>query len=357
MLKIDYINGRSTLDLFGTSKYNNEINKRLTDVTLNNIEYPQVGKSRIVDGILKRTLYPVIVRNEIRQDVIKHVTNQDLAFLLTCIKIHPVIVTCYDLIPVAYYHNNSWYWKLNLKGLRKADHIITISEFSKDEILRFVNYPEEQITVIYPGVDHSAYHQNKNRAILDHYKIPPENKVILFVGSEEPRKNISLLIKALYYLKKTLPNVTLLKVGGTQMGGDRQALLNLISRLGLADSIKFTGQVPEADIPVFYNAADLFVFPSGYEGFGLPPLEAMACGCPVICSFNTSIPEVAGDAAVMCNPSDEQDLAKKMLTVLSDEDLREQLVSRGFSRSRNFSWDTAASCTSRLYHKMEKHVS
>ncbi len=355
MLDIDYINGRHTSDIFGTSKYNNEINRRLTNVHLNKIEYPQVGKSRFVDGFLKRTLYPVIVRNKIRKNNLKHITNQDLAFILTVAKIHPALVTCYDLIPVLYYHNDSLYWKLNLKGLQNADHIITISEFSKSEISRFTNYAENKITVIYPGVDPSHYYQNKNRTILDHYKIPPGNKVILFVGSEEPRKNISLLVKGLYHLKKALPNTTLLKVGGSQMGGDRQTLLRLIRHFGLDDDVKFTGQVPEEDLPLFYNAADLFVFPSLYEGFGLPPLEAMACGCPVICSNSTSLPEVVGDAAILCNPYDERELAEKMLRALNDEDLQKQLIAQGAARAKNFSWDNAAKSTQHVYKSLNKY--
>ena len=282
MIEIDLLNGRRTDQVFGTSKYNSEIFSRIRGIHINRIEYPQVGTSRLIDGALKRTIYPMIVKHRVRDSAIKHITNQDLAFLLNLIDLHPSIVTCYDLIPVAYYNNHSLYWKMNLQGLRKADHIITISEFSKQEIIRLTGYSADKISVIYPGVDTTHYYPKPDRSILSKYAITDNDYVIMYLGSEEPRKNISLILKAIYHLKKTHPNVKLLKVGGAQMGGDRQVLTGVNQRLHLENEVIFTGQVAETDLPKYYNAADFFVFPSFYEGFGLPPLEAMACGCPVI---------------------------------------------------------------------------
>ncbi len=119
MIEIDFINGRRTDEVFGISKYNHEIFGRIREIHLNRIEYPRIGSSRIVDGAVKRTLYPFIVRGRVNNAHIKHVTNPDLGFLLELMDLSPAIVTCYDLITVSYYGNNSMYWKLNLRGIKK----------------------------------------------------------------------------------------------------------------------------------------------------------------------------------------------------------------------------------------------
>ena len=349
MIDIDVINGRHSSEQFGIARYTNEIFKRLPEINPNTIEYPPIGRSEIIDGAIKRTVYPFIVRSKIRNDTIKHVTNQDLAFLLSLIQLHPSIVTCHDLIPVSFYHKNSLYWKLNLKGIGRADHVITVSEFSKSEINRLTGYPENKITVIHDGVDTSRYFPKKDRAILEKFSIAPEDPVLLFVGSEEPRKNISLVIKALCHLKKKVPGITLLKVGGTQMGGDRAMLMRLINTLNLKQNVVFTDQVPEDLLPEYYNAADIFVFPSYYEGFGLPPLEAMACGCPVISSNTTSLPEVIGDAGIYCNPDNALDLAEKIYDVLINDNLRKTMEIKGIERAKQFTWDAAAARTLNVY--------
>ncbi len=352
MIEIDFINGRRTDQVFGTSKYNSEIFSRIRGVHINRIEYPHAGTSRLIDGALKRTIYPMIVKHRVRDSAIKHITNQDLAFLLCFIDLHPSIVTCYDLIPVAYYNNHLLYWKMNLQGLRKADHIITISEFSKEEIIRLTGYSGDKISVIYPGVDTACFYPKRDRSIVSQYAITDNDYVIMYLGSEEPRKNISLILKAIYHLKKTMPRVKLLKVGGAQMGGDRQAVLKLIKDLHLEREVIFTGQVAETDLPKYYNAADLFVFPSYYEGFGLPPLEAMACGCPVIVADRTSLPEVVGDAGLLIDPDDEQAFADAMARLQSDREKRQTLISRGLEQALKFSWVTSAQQTMDVYERV-----
>jgi glycosyltransferase involved in cell wall biosynthesis len=353
LIQIDFINGRHTADIFGTSKYIHEIFKRIPNIHLKPIEYPQITHSKNIDGLIKRTLYPLIVKKNAVGSTIKHITNQDLGFLLTIMDLRPSIVTCYDLIPVAYYHNNSLYWKLNLRGLQKADEIITISEFSKSEIIRYTRCNPEKISVISPGVDTTRYCPNPDRSILENFPISSDDQIILFVGSEEPRKNLTVLIKAFYQLKKTIPEIKLLKVGGSQMGGDRKSLQKLIKELNLSNDFIFTGHVTESALPLFYNAADLFVFPSRYEGFGMPPLEAMACGCPVICSNSTSLPEVVGDAGVLIDPSDEHDLALKMHDILVDPKIRKDMSRRGIHRARTFTWDDAAKKTMVIYENYQ----
>ncbi len=210
---------------------------------------------------------------------------------------------------------------------------------------------EDKISVIYPGIDTKAYYPKRDRSILSPYAINDNDCVIMYLGSEEPRKNISLILKAIYRLKKIIPAVKLLKVGGSQMGGDRRSVLALIKDLHLEDNVIFTGQVAESDLPKYYNAADIFVFPSRYEGFGLPPLEAMACGCPVIASNVTSLPEVIGDAGLLISPDDDQGFAEAMAHLLTDKDKtgRETFIARGLEQAKKFSWDVSARQTLDVY--------
>jgi glycosyltransferase involved in cell wall biosynthesis len=354
VIEIDFINGRQTDEVFGTSKYNHEVFRRISGVHLNRIEYPRIGTSRIIDGAVKRTLYPLIVKSRARKSRIRHLTNPDLAFLLRLFDLSPSVVTCYDLIPVSYYGNNSAYWNMNLRGLRNADHIITISEFSKKEIVSLAGVPPDRISVIYPGVDTSCYYPDRNRSILSQYPITDSDPVVMYLGSEEPRKNLALILHAIYRLKKILPGVKLLKAGGSQMGGDRRSVMALIRELHLENEVIFTGQVAEPDLPAYYNAADLFVFPSLYEGFGLPPLEALACGCPVVTSDATSLPEVVGDAGCLIDPHDVEGFAEAMARLLTGRGTseRDSLVARGLAQVKKFSWDVSARQTMDVYERV-----
>jgi len=353
ILKIDYINGLKTTEIFGRSKYQKEIHERLKNVKLNRIEYTHINiEVRGIDTFVRYLLYPQIVKKKVLKNNIKHITSQELAYLLKLAKLEKSVVTCYDLIPWIYDNNRSLKWRLNMVGLKKADRIITISEFSKNEIIKYLGYREDKIHIIYPAVDHDHYHERRDKEILKRFNISENDRVILYVGSEQPRKNLPSLVKAFSKLKKMLPNVKLLKIGNPQKRGARGELLKLIDTLNLQNDIVFAGYVPERDMPKFYNAADLFVFPSFYEGFGLPPLEAMACGTPVITSNTSSLPEVVGDAGIMVDPSDIDGLAKSMYETLSNDGLREYMIKKGLDRAKMFSWEEAAEGTLEVYEEL-----
>jgi glycosyltransferase involved in cell wall biosynthesis len=351
-MEIDYINGLQTTEIFGRSKYQKEIHERIKNIKLNAIEYTHIIKVRGIDTATTYLLYPHIVKKKVKRDNTKHITSQELAYLLKLIKLNNVIVTCYDLIPWIYDNNRSLKWRLNMAGLKKADRIITISEFSKNEIIKYLGYSEDKIHIIYPAVDHDHYHERRDREILKRFDIPEGDRVILYVGSEQSRKNFPSLIKAFSKLKKMLPDVKLLKIGNPQKRGARKELLKLTGTLNLQNDIVFVEYVPERDMPKFYNAADLFVFPSFYEGFGLPPLEAMACGTPVITSNTSSLPEVIGDAGIMVDPSDIDGLVDVMRKVLSNDGLREDMVKKGLKRAKMFSWEKAAKETLEVYEEV-----
>jgi len=396
-MEIDYINGPRTDKVFGMSKYQMEIFKRIEGVEWNFIEYDSLLKimenrynsiftskasdeeeslgmfptldktesfsqNKIFKGIIDRAWktcmyidtyrYRQTVKKSIKEDNVKHLTYQELAYLLKYVKMDKTIVTCHDIIPWAYDNDRSRLWKDIMTGLRNADRIITISEFSKNELVKYLNYPADRIHIVKDAVDHDVYYKNRDRSILKRFKIPLEGKFVLYVGSETPRQNLDLLLKALARLKKRIPDVKLIKIGDPQSFGAREKLLNMIKDLGLEKDVVFVGYVAEEDLPKWYNASDLLVYPCKYAGFGLPPLEAMACGTPVITANTTSLPEVVGDAGVMVDPDDDEALAEEMYKILTDNSLKKELMNKGLERARLFQWDTAAKETLKVYEEL-----
>ena len=391
-MEIDYINGQKTDKIFGMSKYQNEIFKRLTCVEFNVIEYksltqlfetkyknifpykpnrsnnPPSDKKLIKHIMFNRTIntgkkisdnidryrYSNLIKRKIKRDNIKHITSQELAYLLKSLKLDKTIITCYDLIPWAYEKNYSSFWKNNIKGLKEADKIITISEFSKDEIIKYVKYPEDNIEIVYPAVDHNTYYKTGDKSILKRLNISDSCKVIMYVGSEEPRQNVDQLIKAFSEVKKKLGEVKLIKIGSPNLHGAREKLLELIEMLNLQKDVIFMDYVPEEELYKWYNAADLMVYPCSYAGFGMPPLEAMACGTPVITSNTTSLPEVVGNAGIMVDPRNIDALSINMYEVLTNEGLREDMSKKGLKRAKIFNWDESATKTLKIYNGMLK---
>lgn len=351
-MEIDYINGLRSNKIFAMSKYQSEIHSRLDNIILNRIEYPDISRVIGINKIVEYLGYPFIVKKKVIENNIKHVTRQDLAFLLELIDLKKTIVTCHDIIPIAYYNTRNPIWKLNAKGLRKAEKIITVSEFSKKDISKYIKYPEEQIEIIPPAVDHNLYYPNRSKAALKKYRIKVTEKVVLYVGAEEPRKNVQLLINSFSKLKNRIPEVKLLKVGMPNYIGVREKLLKQIESLNLQKDVIFTGYVSESELAEIYNAVDLFVFPSLYEGFGMPPLEAMACGTPVITSNTSSLPEVVGDAAIVVNPHDADKLVEEMYQLLTDDGLKKEMIRKGLKRSKMFNWDESARKTLRVYKEL-----
>ena len=389
MLEIDYINGPKSDKMFGMYKYQMEIRKRL-DVILNVIEYESIMQNlekRLTppnntdakaqkksdenskdSGIknflfnqarksvqeIDRYRYRLIVKNSIHQDNIKHLTNQELAYLLNHMDLDKTVVTCYDLIPWVFENDHGKYWKNIMRGLKKSDRIITISEFSKMEIMKELNYPEEKIDIVSVAVDHEIYHPKRDKTILKRFNIHENQKTILYVGSETPRMNLDFLLKSLSKLKKIYPDFKLIKVGDPQSFGAREHFLNTIKATGLEKNVIFTGYVAEEELPKWYNAADLLVYPCLYAGFGVPPLEAMACGTPVITSNTSSLPEVVGDAGVMVDPNDTDAMSKSMFELLTNESRNEELVQRGLKRSKLFQWDESANTTGKIYRELDQ---
>jgi glycosyltransferase involved in cell wall biosynthesis len=208
----------------------------------------------------------------------------------------------------------------------------------------------DKVEVTYLAVEDGFGPPPQEEAIArlrDRYDI--HTPYILFVGTLEPRKNLTALIRAFARIAADIPH-NLVLVGA--IGWNPETLFDSIATSSLADRVVRPGFVAQQDLPLFYGGADLFVFPSLYEGFGLPILEAMKCGCPVVAADNTSLPEVAGDAALLVNAEDEAGMADAMRAILEDPSVRERCVSRGRERVKHFSWEASARATLDIYRSL-----
>ena len=227
-------------------------------------------------------------------------------------------------------------------SLEFADAVITPSTSTKNDLVTFYNYPEEKITVVPLGLNHNVYKPARDRNLIKNFKLKHfQKKYILFLGTLEPRKNIVSLLEAYSFLcKKMSFNLApdLVFAGGE--GWKNRAFEKKYQSLDktIRDKIRFLGYLPQEELPILYSGADVFVFPSLWEGFGLPPLEAMACGTPVVTSNVSSLPEVAGDAALLVDPGSPEQIAEAIYQILADEVLASKLKSAGLVQAAKFTW-------------------
>lgn len=313
-----------------------------------------------LSSFVEKALYLRYVKSEIGKGTVKHMITEGLCYMLHFLPADNFVVTCHGInIPYLDYFGfkSRFVYDYNLKGMKKADRIIAVSEEAKKDIISYVKYPEDLIDVVYHGVDHTIFHPNHTNEIKEEirrkYNIGYDDKIILNVGSEQPRKNIPALFKAFYKLKKTMPEVKLIRVGPFDWKGARKKSIKLIKQLHLEKDIIYAGVYPNSELPQFYNSADLFVFPSYSEGFGIPNLEALACGCPVITTDKTSIPEVVGDAAIkLSDPFDADLLARTMEGVLMNDSLKEDMIKKGLAQANKFSWEKYAKETYKVYERV-----
>lgn len=306
--------------------------------------------------------YPL--RVHLDQTDVYHITAQTMATLLWCQRFPaPVVVTVLDIIPYLVRHdpklNTSrhvvdrlFYW-LALSGLRRADALIAISEYTKQTLIEALSLPAERIHVVYPAVDHRRFRPLK---VPDNFRtkygLNTEWRYILYVGSDDPRKNLYTLVRSLALVKQRIPNVKMLKVGTPHFTQERKMLLALAVRLGIHEGVLFFDEVPDEDLPLFYNLADVFVMPSLYEGFGFPVAEAMACETPTIVSSAASLPEVVGAAGVIVSPMDTTELANQICRILLRNVGFNDLARAGRERAQRFRLSCQAEATRSIYARI-----
>ncbi len=265
------------------------------------------------------------------------------------------VMTLSDLIPVHfphYYFGADWF-RESFEKAEQMEIILAYSEYTKYDVAQTLGINIENVRVV-PLAAHQQYRpisdKSEIRGVLKKYGLL-ERPYILHIGSLEPRKNLTRLVEAFHMLKQEEPSFEhqLVLVGNT--AAFYEPIFEAIRGLNLESDVKWMGYVPFGDLPALLNGADLFVFPSIYEGFGLPPLEAMACGTPVASSNATSLPEVVGDAGLLFDPYRIKDMAETMHRILADSDLREALRQKGLERARMFSWEKSAQATLTAYEE------
>jgi len=235
--------------------------------------------------------------------------------------------------------------------IREADAVIACSESTKSDAVRLLGVDPQRVTVAYEGIDESLApvpRAEAARHVQSRYGV--SLPYALFVGTIEPRKNITGLLRAFSKIASGVPH-NLVLVGGK--GWYREDIERVARELGIGERVSFVGYVSShRELAAFYSAADLFVFPSLYEGFGLPILEAMSCGCPVVTADSSSMPEIAADAALCVDANSDAAIAEAIQRVLGDPALKESLVARGLERARQFSWRKCAETTMNVYERL-----
>jgi glycosyltransferase involved in cell wall biosynthesis len=231
-------------------------------------------------------------------------------------------------------------------SVRRARRVIAVSESTKQDLVTIYGILPAKIDVVHHGVDPSFQPLPADQVAAFRQQKGLPDRFVLFVGTLEPRKNVTHLVEAYARLAERPP---LVLVGGK--GWFYGEIFGRVEALELTDEVHFAGFVPAEDLPLWYNAADLFVYPSVYEGFGLPPLEAMACGTAVITSTASSLPEVVGNAGKLVDPTDTDGLATAMEQVLGDKELQEQMQAAGLVQAGGFSWEKAARQTVDSYRQ------
>lgn len=222
---------------------------------------------------------------------------------------------------------------------RKVEKVITVSHFTKNELLKYTDVEADKIQVIHNGLDHSWFN-------ITEKENPKEKPYLLYVGNVKPHKNLKTLVQSFLNIREEIPHNLVLVGKKDGFITKDQEIDQLVAKA--SDRIEFTGYISDDQLKQYYTYADVMVFPSLYEGFGYPPLEAMACGTPVIASNAASIPEVCGGAACYFEPTNVDELGNKIVTLTHDSELKEKLIHKGKKQSRKFTVEECASQTANV---------
>ena len=326
-----------TTEKSGIDRYSQELAKRLDVKTIETQRYLSLIKA-----------FRLFKKVQGERDIV-HLPNQNFARYALFLN-NPFIVTVHDVIRFCFDFSDETVsekllLKLDIRGIKRANRIIAVSQHTKNDLTKHFKIPENKISVIYNGIDHTVFKPYQVKLLDKPY--------ILYVGSERPRKNLGRLFAAFAKLKPEFPELKLLKIGAAGRSKEyRRDTIKQIADSGISQDIIFVDRASETDLAHYYSSAALLAYPSLYEGFGLPPLEAMACGCPVVTSNISGLPEVVGNAGIIIDPYDIDSLAQAMKQVLTDNKKREEMVAKGLTQARKFSWERAAQETLKVYKKV-----
>ncbi len=309
--------------------------------------YAGDDKSRPLNRVMWEQLQqPLVARSE-KLDLL-----HSMAFVSPVVSTVPSVVTVYDLsflkMPGRFKAANRLYLStLTARSCRNARRVIAISESTKRDVVEAFNISADKVDVVYPGRDETL--TRPSDAEIEEFRAKrglPE-RYILYLGTIEPRKNLSLLINA--FAKLRPEGIKLVCAGGK--GWMYEDIFQTVEEMHLQRDVLFPGFVPTEELPLWYAASELFVYPSIYEGFGMPVLEAMCCGVPCITTDASSLPEAAGDAAILFPPDDADALTAALHTVLSQTSVQQDMIEKGYRQANTFSWQTAGELTAQSYAK------
>lgn len=318
------------------------------------------------------------VNREADPDAISHIFFEEESALLRLVKLKKTVVTCLDIIPISFptsltwpNDERSWFRKLRgrfltwgysrfyrtcIKGLKKADRILAESENTKRDLVKCLGIPAEKIKVAYFGINNVFKPVQVPEAFFQKYGLDQNKRYLLGVGGLHiPRKNSLLLIKLLPALLKQFPDLHLVITGykfNSQVKGFYRLFNSLMKNPDVSRHVTLIENVPDEDLCHLYNLAEIFVYPSLYEGLGLPPIEAMACGTPVIVGNNSSLPEAVGNAGILVDSSSEGELTEAIARLLNDKNLQKELSEKGLRQAKSFSWKSYAQVLLETYHEL-----
>ncbi len=336
--------------------FNQVTNKRA--IYFEQIPTPQIKNSRYPYKYIRRLMNPTKL-HDFPVDLFKPVdVFHGGNFITYKTKKAKNVITIHDLAFLkfsniandhTYRHHTLWL----PYSIEKADHIIAVSQQTKQDIIEYYKVPESKITVTYLAADHHIKTEDDTTVNIIKAKYALPEQYVLYVGTIEPRKNIPFLIEGYALAKKQYKfEHKLLLVGGK--GWKDEPVYQMINKYSLKDDVIFSGYVDEEDLPAIYTGASLFLFPSVYEGFGIPVLEAMQCKVPVITSNVSSLPEIVGEAGRLVSLKQRDDFIDSIGELLGDEKKRKQYAEAGAKQAQQFSWNKTALQTLEVYRKLLK---
>jgi glycosyltransferase involved in cell wall biosynthesis len=290
-----------------------------------------------------------------------HNPHYKVPLLLPLLFMKPAVVTLHDIAffrhPDIYRFRQRTKRKiLTLLSVKKARRIICVSDFTKQEAIRLLGADNEKIRVIHSGLDWESFKRSakNNHGVQSLTELNIKKPYLLCVGTSNPKKNLTKVLEAFHKMKLGGLKHKLVIVG--KKGRVTESIYSEAKRLGLDEEVIFTGFVSDDALLVLYKNADVFIYIGFYEGFGFPPLEAMACGTPVVVSNTSSLPEIVGDAGVYVDPYSIEDMASGIYKILQSSNLRNYLVQKGFQRVRLYSWESTAKKTVEVYEEVLEEV-
>jgi glycosyltransferase involved in cell wall biosynthesis len=348
----------------GISRYVDRMRASLAELNVD----VRLTPFRYLPGSRKRPILkalPIGIRGK-RQEAITHIPQiMGASVLLIPRAAHGVVVTVHDLgalyCPEDKVMNDALsrqlFW-LSLQGMKRAQHVIAVSEFTRQGVIRAGFHPDH-VTTIHRSIDLDQFRPipNAAEALEGRYRLDLSSRpVVLYVGNEFPRKNLVTLIRALGRLRRGGLRTHWIKVGQAGYAAGRDALQEAILEEGLSNDTTFLERIMDDDLARFYSAASVYVQPSVWEGFGLPVLEAMACGTPVVASRAAALPEVGGDAVTLVDPLNAEELATAIDRLISDRALHAEHRARGVSQAMRFSWRSEAERSASVYAKVAAQI-